>query len=147
MRLARTTLVILFLFGAFSAIVGAVMALAFNGAGMPLASLEGSPFNSFVIPGLILGLVVGGTQLLAALALLANRQWSLLAAAVAGFGMLIWIFVEMAVIQGYSFLRAIYFGLGIAELALVLALLGVAAGALAIGHASADHASGTDLSR
>ncbi|MEV8180997.1 hypothetical protein [Specibacter sp. NPDC078692] len=147
MKHARATLVILFLFGAFSAVVGAVMALVFNGAGMPLASLEGSPFHSFVVPGLILGLVVGGTQLLAALALLANRQWSLLAAAVAGFGMLIWIFVELAVIHGYSFLQAVYFGLGIVELALVLALLGVAGSAVAVERDRAAPDRGPGFSR
>lgn len=61
--------------------------------------------------------------------------------------MLIWIFVELAVIQGYSFLQAIYFGLGIAELTLILTLLGIAAGTLAIGHAGAGHGSRPGLSR
>lgn len=39
--------------------------------------------------------------------------------------MLIWIFVELAIIQQYSWLQSAYFILGGLELILVLALLGV----------------------
>jgi hypothetical protein len=45
--------------------------------------------------------------------------------AVAGFGMLIWIFAELAIIRQYSWLQALYFGLGAMELIFVLALLGI----------------------
>jgi hypothetical protein len=112
-------------FGALSAAVGAVLAIAANGAGVPLESLENSPFTSFFMPGLILGVVVGGTQFAAAFALLAKRGIALLLSAVAGFGMLIWIFVELALIQQFSWLQAAYFMLGALELVLVLALLGI----------------------
>ena len=50
---------------------------------------------------------------------------ALLLSAVAGFGMLIWIFVELALIRHYSWLQAAYFGLGALELILVLVLLGI----------------------
>ena len=49
---------------------------------------------------------------------------ALLAAAVAGFGMVVWLFVEVA-ITGYSWLQAVYLLLGIGELALVMAILGI----------------------
>ncbi|MGO4382992.1 hypothetical protein [Specibacter sp. RAF43] len=124
----RGALVILLFFGALSAFAGAVMAIAFNGAGMPLASLEGSPFHSFLGPGLILGVVVGGTQLTAALSIAGHRRWALPAAAAAGFGLLIWIFVELAIIRSYSFLQALYFGLGVGELIFVLLVLGIIPG-------------------
>jgi hypothetical protein len=39
--------------------------------------------------------------------------------------MLIWIFVELAMIRQFSCLQAVYFGLGGLELVLVLALLGI----------------------
>lgn len=113
-------------FCAVSAFGGAVLGVAANGAGVPLRYLEGSPFSSFVLPGLILGVVVGGTQLLAAVGLWRRSGWALLASAVAGFGMLIWIFVELAVIEEYSVLQTIYFALGSVELILVFGLLGIA---------------------
>ncbi len=125
-HVAARTLTVLVIFGAFSALVGAVLAMALNGAGVPLEYLAQSPFRSYFVPGLILGVVVGGTQLAAAIALLAKRQAALLLAAVGGFGMLIWIFVELAIIRQYSWLQSAYFILGVMELILVLALLGIA---------------------
>jgi hypothetical protein len=118
-------LVALALFGALSSIAGAVLGVAANGGGVPLEHLANSPFSSYVVPGLILGIVVGGTQLAAAIALLARRRIALLLAAVAGFGMLIWIFAELAIIRQYSWLQAAYFSLGAMELIIVLALLGI----------------------
>ena len=60
---------VLLSFAAASADAGAVMAIAFNGAGVPLASVERGPFRSFLGPGIILGGCVSGTHLVAALAL------------------------------------------------------------------------------
>jgi hypothetical protein len=119
------TLTALVAFGALSAVVGAVLAITANGAGVPLEYLKNSPFSSFFIPGLILGVVVGGTQLAAAIALLARRGIALLLSTVAGFGMLIWIFIELAMMQQFSWLQGAYFTLGGLELVLVLALLGI----------------------
>jgi hypothetical protein len=124
-RSAVRTLVALVIFGALSCLAGAILAIAANGGGVPVEYLTKSAFSSYLVPGLILGLVVGGTQAAAAAALLARRRAALLLSAVAGFGMLIWIFVELSVIQHYSWLQAVYFGLGGLELLLVLALLGI----------------------
>jgi hypothetical protein len=124
-RAVRGALIALLLFGALSSIDGAVMAIAFNGAGLPLEYLEGSPFDSYLVPGLILGVVVGGTQLAAAGFLMTRHPWSLPTSAIAGFGMIIWVFVELAMILVYSFLQTLYFGLAVLELILVLLLLGV----------------------
>lgn len=119
------TLVVLLFFGGLSALVGARMAIVADGAGVPLEYLANSPFSSFLIPGLILGLVVGGTQLAAAMTVLMKHRRGLLLAAIAGFGMLIWIFAELAILGEYSPLQSIYFGLGVVELVIVLVLLGI----------------------
>lgn len=124
-RVVSGVLVALLAFGAVSAFGGAVLALVFNGAGVPLDLLAGTWFSSVLVLGLILGIVGGGTQLAAAFALLKRRRWALLGAAIAGFAMLIWIFTELAII-GYSWLQSVFFGLGMLELILVLALLGIA---------------------
>ena len=124
-RPIRVALIVLLWFGAVSSFGGAVLGIAFNGAGVPMSYLDNGPFDSFVWPGIILGVVIGGTQLAAAIALTARRRSGPLAAAVAGFGMLVWIFAELALILQYSFLQTIYFGVGTAELVLVLALLGL----------------------
>jgi hypothetical protein len=119
-------LVVLLVFGFASSLLGAILATVAGGAGVPLSYLAGTPFDSFVIPGLILGVVVGGTQLAGAVGIIARRGPALLLAAVAGFGMIIWIFVELAIIEEYSWLQTLYFALGIAELAAVVGLTGIA---------------------
>jgi hypothetical protein len=124
-RIVTRLLAALTLFGALSALAGAVLAVAANGAGVPLDYLANSAFTSYAVPGVILGVVVGGTQLSALSALLRKQRNALLLSAIAGFGMLIWIFVELAIIRQYSWLQSAYFALGAMELILVLALLGV----------------------
>ncbi len=123
-QLARRLLIAILYFGTISAIGGGVLGVAANGAGVPLGYLDNTPFDSYLIPGLILGIVVGGTQALAAMATQRRHPRSHIAVVIAGFGMIIWIFVELA-ITGYSWLQAVYLGLGIGELVLVLVLLGV----------------------
>ncbi|SEM68165.1 hypothetical protein E3O25_15075 [Cryobacterium sp. TMT1-3] len=125
LKLVFRVLVGLLVFGAVSACAGAVLGIAANGAGVPLSYLAGTPFSSYVVPGLILGIVVGGTQLASAVALLAHWRVALILSTIAGFGMVIWVFAELAVLTEYSWLQTLYFGLGAVELIAVLALLGV----------------------
>ena len=120
----RSLLIVLLYFGALSAIAGGVLGVVANGAGVPLVYLKGTPFTSYFNPGLILGVVIGGTQGFAAITTQRHHPYSTVAATVAGFGLIIWIFVELA-ITGYSWLQAVYLALGVGELLLVLVLLGV----------------------
>jgi hypothetical protein len=83
----------------------------------PLDLLEGSPFDSYVIPGLALVVLVGGGGLLAA-ALLARRSfWGVLASGAAGVLILVFEAVELVVI-GFTGLLAFYVMLGLVILAL-----------------------------
>lgn len=126
-RLTRVTFwatLVVTVFNALSALGGGVAVLG-GWLAMPLLMIEGSPFGSYLIPGLVLLVVVGGTQLLAAVLLIARRESALLWTAVAGLGMLIWIFVETGIIRGQSFLQILYFSTGMAQVVAVLALLGI----------------------
>jgi len=97
-----------------------------NGGGVTpdRSYLGGSPFTSYVVPGLVLAVIVGGTHILASILTGRGSQVGPFAAAVAGFGLLIWIFVQMMFIP-FSPLQAIYFLAGLAELGLVLLGLGL----------------------
>lgn len=97
-----------------------------NGGGVTpdRSYLGGSPFTSYVVPGLVLAVIVGGTHILASILTGRGSQAGPFAAAVAGFGLLIWIFVQMMFIP-FSPLQAIYFLAGLAELGLVLLGLGL----------------------
>lgn len=112
------------LFTALSAVGGAIALLA-GVIGVPLSVLEGSVFTDFFWPAILLGLVIGGTQVAATVAALRRSPRWLFWSAVAGFAMVIFIFVELAIMRGFSFLHGLYFGTGLAQLVLVVALLGV----------------------
>ena len=86
--------------------------------------LGGSPFTSYNGPGLLLAVVVGGTHLLAAVLVARESSSATVAVAVAGFGLLIWIFVQMMFIP-FSILQAVYFAAGLAELGLLMLGLGL----------------------
>ena len=121
---ARRALIVLLYFGALSALGGAALGVATDGGGVPREYLRATPLESYLIPSLILGVVIGGTQLLGALSVHRRGARAHLVAATAGFGMIVWIFVELAII-GFDWLQAFYFAVGIAQLALVLVALGI----------------------
>lgn len=128
-RAARITLLVSLAFVAATSALGGV-ALIFSpviGATpftLPAEYLEGSAFSNYVVPGIVLLVVVAGTHAVAFWLVNRRRRGGAAAASVAGFGILIWIFVQMVVIP-FTPLQAIYFGLGLLELGLVLLLLDV----------------------
>jgi len=128
--LVRWALVVVGAFNALSAVGGGIGLLTPGSMGIPLSTIEGSVFPDFTWPALILVVVIGGTQAVAVVAELRRRPAARFLAAVAGFAMIIWIFVELAIMGGYSVLHGIYFTTGAIQLALVLALLGVLPGVL-----------------
>lgn len=111
-------------FSCLSAVVGGVT-LFLGVLPIPLALLRGSAFTSFAVPALILTLVIGGTQAVALFALLTRRVSGAFWSAVAGFGLIIWILVETVILRGFSVLQGIYFLAGVAQVAVVLLMLGI----------------------
>jgi len=110
--------------GGLALIIGGATSTTGAGAVPDRAYLGGSPFTSYVAPGVILTVIVGGTHLLASVMVGRQSHAGAFAAAVAAFGLLIWIFVQMMFIP-FSPLQAIYFAAGLAELGLVLLGLGL----------------------
>jgi hypothetical protein len=127
--LARPTLLTVLAFVAVTAMLGGI-ALVLGAVSPSLATflspppdyLAGTPFSSYLLPGLVLGLVVGGLHAVAFVLLLRRHPWADLASALAAFAVLIWIFVQMIYIP-FSFLQALYFIAGVAEAALVMVRL------------------------
>ena len=81
-----------------------------------VAILEGSPFADFTIPGLILGGLFGlGSLVTAVLGFQRSRIAPFLAFSI-GAGQMIWIVIQLAIIEELSFLHPTMFliGLGIA---------------------------------
>ena len=65
----------------------------------PLAFLDGSPFGDYLMPGLIMAIVVGGSALLAAVALGARRAVGVPLTALAGLILLSFEVVEVVTID------------------------------------------------
>jgi hypothetical protein len=94
---------------------GAVFILAPDGhlIGMPTSVLIGTPFQSFLIPGILLFTFVGIVPLVAALITARRHELAPLAAVVAGLILMGWITVEMIILAGPSSLFwAFYLVLG-----------------------------------
>jgi hypothetical protein len=92
---------------------------------LPLSALAGSPFETYLGPGLILFTVLGLGPLIAARLAWIRHPLAPLAAFVVGAALLIWVAVEIAII-GYSNeppLQAIYMVLGAVITAVALGWL------------------------
>ena len=80
---------------------------------MPLSYLDQSPFADYLIPGLILGGLFGlGSLVVAALGLMRLRIAPFLAFVI-GCGQMIWIAVQLTIIDEFSFLHPTMFGVGL----------------------------------
>lgn len=91
---------------------------------LPQEYLAGSPFATYLVPGIVLAVVVGGLHAVALAMLLKRARAGVFVSAVAAFAMLIWIFVQMVFIP-FSFLQAVYFLAGLAEVGLIMTMLGL----------------------
>ncbi|GAA1783015.1 hypothetical protein GCM10009748_16140 [Agromyces lapidis] len=130
-RGARRTLLVTQAFVAVTALIGGLALVlgsvdpTFAMAITPPAEyLDGSWFDSYAAPGLVLAGVVGGLQALAFVFLLRARPLATFMSAMAAYAILVWIFVQMVLIP-FSWLQAVYFAAGAFELGLVLLLLGL----------------------
>ena len=73
--------------------------------GVPTEWLAGSPFKNYFVPSLILLIVVGGSLLVAAVAVLARLRAARLAAFAAG--SILWIVVQVAIIGYVSWMQPV----------------------------------------
>lgn len=132
----RLILIILNLFNVVCCIIGWVWLIPMEAVGLDADLMRPGTFDSFVIPGWILLVVVGGLHLLAAIMLLRRRPSAAFWSAVAGFAMVIWIYVEVVLLFDSEWAHHFWGATGLAEIGCTLAMLGIfdrrAAAAVAI---------------
>jgi hypothetical protein len=80
---------------------------------MPLRFLEGSPFADYLVPGLILLGLFGIGSLVAAALVLLRLWYAPLVAFVIGSGQMIWIVVQLAIIDEFNWLQPAMFAVGL----------------------------------
>jgi hypothetical protein len=109
----RTAVVGVDLFEAASAIVGAI-GLAVGFMNIPLTVLAGTPFTDFTVPALLLGVVVGGSALVAGVVtVLGLRPFDAWMSAAAGCITVGWLTVEIAMIGLGSWAQVFWLFVGL----------------------------------
>ena len=90
---------------------------------LPVEWLVRTPFDSWVGPGWVLIALVGVPHLLAAVPILAlpgRAGLGILAGVLAGASLLVWIALQLAILQVYFFLQPVIAVIGVVELVLAL---------------------------
>ena len=117
----RTVLIVLQMLTGVFAVGGATYALL-GAKNVPREWLEGSPFKSYTVPGLILLVMVGGSALTAAGLLLAGAVAARGVSLIAGLVLGGWVVAQVSIIGRRHWLQPVFLVLGLAEVVLSLAL-------------------------
>jgi len=115
-------LLALFLFNGFGGVAGGIGVMK-EALPFPRVWLEGTPFHTYFLPGLILCVVVGGSHLAAAFVLLRHRSPARTTSLLAGLILTGWMIGELALIGFRAPIQAWFLGLGLIETGLSLAKL------------------------
>ncbi len=103
-KLARHTLGSLLVFAALNAFGGGYYGMS-GAEGVPAQWLEGSPFGDYFIPSLILCVVVGGSFLIAAIAVFARFHFARPAAFSSVVVAFVWLAVQLSIIGYVSWMQ------------------------------------------
>jgi hypothetical protein len=117
-RLCGATLFVTTVFVALTAVMGGIT-LALGVDKFPGEWLIGTPFGSYLIPGLILTLFVGGSATVAAVALLRKSGTGALLSFIAGITLIGWLLGERLIlpkavfVPQFFWLEGVYIGAGL----------------------------------
>lgn len=121
--------VALFAIDAFAALTavggGIALVTGLEGDRFSLDLLKGTPFTTFVVPGLILAALVGGSATYAAIVTLRNPYGGAMASALAGTILMGWIIGEVLMLNqpvAFTWVEAFFFAVGLTMATLGLAL-------------------------
>lgn len=118
---SRTGFLVLEIFNGLSALAGGIgLILNTDGKalGMDTEMLASTPFETFLIPGIVLFVVNGIGNATGAILTLRKYKMSAYVAAFFGFVLMVWIISQVAWIGYQSFLQPLYFATGLAQLIL-----------------------------
>lgn len=118
----RTALLVLDLFVGLTAVTGGI-AILLGTIQMPGEWLHNTPFSSYQVPGMVLAVIVGGSAMVGAIAVMVRSVWDALASLVAGVILVGWIVSEVAILGLQAGLQPFYFVIGLLIVGLAARLL------------------------
>lgn len=125
MKIINRLLLILHGFVGLGAMGGGMMAILNpNGpGGMAVDILKNSPFNNFLIPGIILFAVIGLGNIFSAITILLKSRYQGYISSVFGWALVIWIIVQCIMLQMVIYLHIIFFIIGLVQATLAMIIL------------------------
>jgi hypothetical protein len=113
----RLALILLTMFVSAGAVFGGIGLIVEADLGMDPALLDGTPFSTFIVPGWILLIGVGGSNLVAGILLLIHHEQASSFAFLAGAVLTVWIAVQVVMIGMVSILQPVFFTFGLMTMA------------------------------
>lgn len=91
--------------------------------GIPIEVLKNSPFNNFLIPGIILFTLIGLGNIFSALMFRFNSRFQGYISSVFSWALVIWIVVQCIMLNSIAALHVIFFTIGLIEASLSMIIL------------------------
>lgn len=125
MKIIKGSLSVLHLIVAAFAFLGGWVAISqpMSPFGISTDMLANSPFDTFLLPGLLLFIVIGMGQLVAAAFILFRSRFEAYSSFITSGTLLIWLIVQVLMIRTVEVLHVVTFVIACVQLALSLALI------------------------
>jgi hypothetical protein len=125
MKIVRRFLFALHLLVGIGAMAGGYAAISnpYKPLGMPVEALKNSPFDNFLIPGILLFAVIGLGNLFSAFMLHHKSTYQGYISSVFSWALVIWIVVQCIMLQAVVFLHILLFGIGFVQAVLSMVIL------------------------
>lgn len=91
--------------------------------GITVEALKYSPFNDFLIPGVILFVVIGLGNIISALMFRFKSKFQGYISSIFSWALVIWIVVQCVMLRAVAFLHVLYFIIGLIQAGLSIAIL------------------------
>lgn len=125
MKTWHRVLFALHLFVGFGAMAGGWAAISqpIEPLGVPMELLEHSPFEDYLIPGIILFTVIGIGNIACAVIMLLKWKYNGYSSSIISFGLMIWIIVQCIMLRTIAFLHVLFLFIGLIQAVLSLSIL------------------------
>ena len=125
MKTTRIIVIILHLFVGLGALAGGTAAIMTpsNPLGMPAEALQYSPFQSFLIPGIILFTFIGLFNLISGILVIIRKRFNEYLPGLTGIIMALWLIVQCLILRDIHYLHITFFIIAIIQGSLSIYLL------------------------